>query len=254
MNDEQMAKALKDLIDETIAEIEDLKKSDRFSASEIKIEGPGEGIDGKPVNGKLDAQKADDEDEDEDEEKDDKEKEDEAKKAESCEKGVLDEAEEKPVKRESVKKEEDEEDEEDEEEDKKIAQKEVDKHNEKKHGEPKNKDSAMKKSLEASEELMKSYVDSKIAPIEDKINSILNAVKELSDMPVARKSIPFNAQPLTKSELDGVQPLNKSEVINKMLELKKNGVPVPTDDITRVELGGPVDLEKFVNKYKLTRD
>jgi hypothetical protein len=233
MNDEQMAKALKDLIDETIAEIEDLKKSDRFSASEIKIEGPGEGIDGKPVNGKLDAQKADDEeDEDEDEEMDE-----EAKKAESCEKGVLDEAETKPIKKEEDK---DEEDKDDDKEDKKVVQKEV--------------DSAMKKSIDASEELMKSYIDSKIAPIEDKINSILNAVKELADTPVARKSVPFNAQPLIKSDVDGVQPLNKSEVINKMLELKKSGVSVPTDDITRVELGGPADLEKFVNKYKLIRD
>lgn len=79
--DEQLKKALEALIDETINEIEDLKKS-RFSASEVKIEGPGDGIAGKPTNGHL----GKDEDEDEDEDKDD-----DAKKADDAEKADKDE-------------------------------------------------------------------------------------------------------------------------------------------------------------------
>ena len=39
---EEMMKSLVALIDESLAEIEELKKSDRFSASEVKIEGPGD--------------------------------------------------------------------------------------------------------------------------------------------------------------------------------------------------------------------
>ena len=243
MNEEQLSKALKDLIDETIAEIEDLKKSDRFSASEIKIEGPGCGIGDKPVNGKLDAKKADEDDDDEDEKEDkeeivekeedevekadeDDEDEDEEEKDKVVEKGVLDEAEEpaqntaaKPYMKKSEEEAED-----------------------------------LKKSIAASEELMKSYVDTKIAPLEDKMSQILEAVQNLADTPVERKSVPAGIQPLTKSAFDEGESLSKGEVINKMLELKKNGESVPTDDITRVELGGPADLAMVVKKYKITRD
>ena len=243
MNDEQMAKALKELIDETITEIEDLKKSDRFSASEVKIEGPGEGLAGKPTNGELDASKADDKDEDKEEDKkEDKDKDD------SCEKGVLDEAE----KSEDVEKKED-----DKKEDKKEDKddkKEDDKEDKAPWMKSVEEVETLKKSVEAQEELMKSYIDSKIAPIESRMSDILNAIKEISDTPVERKSVPSNVQPLNKSVMDGPEPLNKSEVINKMLELKKSGTNVPTDDITRAELGGPADLDNFVNKYQLTRD
>jgi len=70
---EQMMKSLVALIDESLAEIEELKKSDRFSASEVKIEGPGTGIAGKPVNGSG-VGKADDDDEDDDDKKKDAKK------------------------------------------------------------------------------------------------------------------------------------------------------------------------------------
>lgn len=241
MNDEQMAKALKELIDETITEIEDLKKSDRFSASEVKIEGPGEGLAGKPTNGELDASKADDKDED----KEDKDKKEDDKE-ESCEKGVLDEAEKSEDKKEDKKDEDKKEDKDD--------KKEDDKEDKAPWMKSVEEVETLKKSVEAQEELMKSYIDSKIAPIENRMSDILNAIKEISDTPVARKSVPSDIQPLTKSIMDGPAPLNKSEVIDKMLELKKNGTNVPTDDITRAELGGPTDLDNFVSKYQLTRD
>lgn len=242
MNDEQMAKALKELIDETITEIEDLKKSDRFSASEVKIEGPGEGLAGKPTNGELDASKADDKDEDKEDKKDD-DKED-----KSVEEEVLDEAEKSDDDKDDDK-EEDKKEEKDDKDDKKE-----DKDNKAPWMKSVEEVETLKKSVEAQEELMKSYIDSKIAPIENKMSDILNAIKEISDTPVERKSVPSDIQPLTKSVMDGPEPLNKSEVINKMLELKKNGSHVPTDDITRAELGGPADLDSFVTKYQLTRD
>jgi hypothetical protein len=66
---EELRKSLTDLIDETLLELEELKKS-RFSASEIEIKGPGEGIAGKPSNGDLHAKAEDKKDEDEDEDED----------------------------------------------------------------------------------------------------------------------------------------------------------------------------------------
>ena len=74
---EELTKSLVALIDETLEEIEELKKSSKFAASEVKIEGPGEGINGKPVNGSLEAKKAEDKKDDEDEDKSDKDEDDE---------------------------------------------------------------------------------------------------------------------------------------------------------------------------------
>jgi len=77
--DEKLKKSLTDLIDETLIELEELKKS-RFDASEVDLKGPGEGIAGKPSNGELDAKKAEHAEkadkEDEDDDKDDKDDDD----------------------------------------------------------------------------------------------------------------------------------------------------------------------------------
>jgi hypothetical protein len=250
---EELTKSLVSLIDETLEELEELKKS-KFSAAEIKIEGPGDKeLAGKPANGELDAKKAED---DKEEEEDDKEE---------VEKGVLDEAE----KAEDCEKKEDKEDDE---EDKKIAQKEVDKHNEKKHGEPKDEDSAMKseedqddlqkseeneedtlkKSLEEQETLMKSYVDSKFESLEKKVASLTEMIEQLADQPVERKGVPANVQALEKStEEEETQSLSKTEVANKLFELKKSGTAVDTSDIIRVETGSATDVQEIAGKYNL---
>jgi len=93
---EQLVKSLTSLIDETIAEIEDLKKS-RFSAAEVQLSGPGDGIASLQPSGELEAgkpamQKEEDEEEakkaekkDEEKEDKDEDKEEEAKKAEEDE-------------------------------------------------------------------------------------------------------------------------------------------------------------------------
>lgn len=231
--DENLVKSLTDLIDETLAEIEDLKKSDRFSASEIKIEGPGDGISGKPVNGSIETKKAD-EKEDEDEE--------EKKKKEEMEKGVNEEEDEvsKGVNEEKEVSKADEEEEEDEEEE-----------DEKKVKKSKKSEDNLKKSEETSEALMKSYVDSRISPMEEKISSMLEMIKELADSPVERKGVPAGVQPLHKSASE-TTPLNKNMVIDQLMDLKKsNSSSVKTEDITRAELGGPADLDDLVRKYKL---
>jgi len=252
MNQEELKKSLTELIDETISEIEDLKKSDRFSASEIKIEGPGDGIDGKPANGELDAKKADDEKKDEDEDEKKKEKscdeKDDAEKSD-VEKGVNDEAEKSDAEKSEAEKSEAE---------KSEIEKGVNEQADPNAGnhqpvaksEEPSEDEELAKTLDAHEELLKSYVDEKIAPIESKLASILNAVQELAETPVERAGVPAGVKPLQKSA--EVEPLTKSEVIDKMWDLKKSGTNVPTEDITRVELGGPADLDGMINKYGLT--
>ena len=231
MNNDELAKSLVSLIDETLEEIEELKKS-RFSAAEIKIEGPGEKeLAGKPANGELDAKKAEkkDEDEEEDEEKKpfekaEDEEEDEDDK-EEVKKGVLDEAEEKEVKRNKVEKKEDEEEEEEEE---------------------------VKKSTEDnSEELIKSYVDARITPLEDKLSTIIDMVNKIADQPVERKSIAAGNIVALKKSVDEVEPLTKSEISNKLFELKKNGTKVDSLDMVKVDLGNQEQAMTIANKYGL---
>ena len=63
-NDKDLVKSLISIIDETIGEVEEIRKS-KFAASEISI-GDDEGLAGKGKNGSLEAKKKDDDDEDED--------------------------------------------------------------------------------------------------------------------------------------------------------------------------------------------
>lgn len=220
----ELAKSLVSLIDETLEEIEELKKS-KFNASEIKIEGPGEGISGKPTNGDLDAKKADkEEDEDDKKDKDD------------VEKGVLDEAE--KSKDAKVEKKEDKDDDKKEEKEEEKEEKEV--------------EVEIKKSnTEVTEELMKSYIDSKISPLEDKLSNIIDVVNKIADQPAARKSVPAGSiVPLKKSE-DAVEPLSKSDIANKLMDLKKNGTTVDSLDMVKVELGNESEAMAIANKYGL---
>lgn len=214
MTNEEMMKSLTSLIEESLAEIEELKKSDRFSASEIKM-GDSEGLAGKDKNGSLgkEEEKEDDEDEKEEAEKAEAE---EAEKAEDCDD-------------EMDKKEDDEDDEEEEKE--------------------------MKKSLEESfasqETLMKSYVDERVSGLEGKIDALTKAIQELAEAPVPSRGATFKSvKPLAKSEPEP-EPLSKSDVVNKLFELKKSGEKVDTVDIASAELGSPQDLIKLVNKYNI---
>lgn len=245
---EELRKSLTDLIDETLLELEELKKS-RFAAAEIEVKGPGEGIAGKPSNGDLHAKKA--EDDKKDEKKDD-DKDDEAKKAEGkneeaakaegkneeAAKAEKDEPKDKKDEKKSDK-EPHKDDPEHEEKEKKMAQKLLDMHK----GE-------MKKSLDDSESLLKSYVDERVKPIEAKLSTIFDLVKQIADQPVPSKGMPARAVPLMKSADDAGEALSKSEVASKLFELKKSGAKVDSLDITRAEMGQ--DLQKIVEKYKIS--
>lgn len=230
--DNKLTKSLTDLIDETLQELDELRKS-RFAASEIKIEGPGDGIAGKPSDGKLDAAKA--EDKDEDGKEDDKDKDD-----KKVEKGVLDEAE---------KADKDDDKDDDKKEDKKDDKKSDDKDDDK--DDAKAAFAAMKKSSEEANSLMKSYVEERVKPLEDKLTTILDLVNKIADQPVAPKGVTAReVAPLLKSGGASFEPLSKAEVASKLFELKKSGTKVDSLDITKAEMGQ--DLQTIVKKYEIS--
>ena len=226
-----LAKSLVDLIDETLAELDELKKSDRFSAAEIQMGDSESGMKGASKNGKLGKE--------EDESEEDEEDEEEAKKAE----GKNDEAdmskEEDSMSEDSMSKDEDGEEEEEDEEEKAKKGKDCE--------DPK----PMKKSEPELDSLMKSYMDERLNPLEKKINSLFELVQEIADAPVSSKSASYkDIKPLQKSEPE-VQPLAKSDVVNKLFDLKKSGEKVDTLDIASAELAGPSELAKIASKYGL---
>ena len=110
-------------------------------------------------------------------------------------------------------------------------------------------DKAEKKLAKSEDVLMKSYVDEKVSGLEDKINKVLTMVKEIADAPVPAKGTTYKAQPLQKS-VEVTEELSKAELVNKLLELKKSGTHVDSNDIASAELNGS-DLRKIANKYKL---
>ncbi len=216
----ELVKSLTELIDETLNELEDLKKSklsksERLSASEVKLGDDSSGVAGKDKNGDLETKKSEDEETDEEKEK--------KKKAAADMAKAEDKKEEKK-------------------DDKKDDDKKEDDKDEK-------KEFPFKKSLDDSEALLKSYVDSKISGLEGKMAEVLQAVSKLADAPVSPKG--FTAKdvvPLVKSDSD-VKTLSKSQVVDKLLELKKSGKEVDSADFTKLDLG--MNVASIVEKYKL---
>lgn len=218
LSNKELVKSLTSLIDDTLQEIEEIKKS-KFAASEIKIEGPGDGIAGKPVNGDLHAKKEDKDEEEKEEheenESKEEEKKEEAKKAED--------------------KDEDKKEDDEDEDDKKKKKFDF-------------KD--LKKSIDSSEELMKSYVDSKFSAFEDRLEKMTAALESMANAPVARKGVPAGIQPLAKSTENEIQALNKSQVADKLFDLKKSGVRVDSSDVFKVETTKDSnELKQIADKY-----
>jgi hypothetical protein len=240
-NNEDLQKSLVDIIDEALEEIEALKKS-KFAAAEIKIEGPGGEIHNAPTNGELDA-----------------------KKGENC--GKNSEVDESVSSKggdasgknadAGVKKAEDDDD--DDEDDKKDKDKDKDKDIEKAEQKKKDKQdyldiikSEREQSLETlkkSEDLIKSYIDGKFSDLDKKIEAISQVVAKMADAPVQAKGVPSGIRPLAKSDEREVQPLAKSEVANKLLELKKSGKDIDSVDIITVETGSDLSVRHIMNKY-----
>jgi len=254
---EEMYKSLCDLIDETISEVEELKKSNRFSASEIKINDEDSKMGGQPTNGKLDAKakKADDDDDDDDDDdkdddKDDKKdfggdkkKDDDKEETEKAE-GKNRESDPNGGHHQVVSKE-----------DAEGTNRQADPNGG--HHQPAYKSAAeiddLQKSINESNDLIKSYVEGRIAPLEDKLTDMMTLMREIADAPVASKGASYkDVTPLKKSDEDErVTQLSKAQVADKLLELKKSGTYVNSTDIASAELGSPVDLAKIVDKYNL---
>lgn len=231
---EELRKSLTDLIDETLMELEELKKS-RYSAVETDLKGPGEGIAGKPSNGDLNAKKAEDDKKDDE----DEDKKEEAAKAEGSNREAdpnggnhkMDKAEDKKSDEEPHK-----DDPEHEKKEKEMAKKLLDMH----------------KAQEEFPTLMKSFVEERVKPLEDKLSTILDLVNKIAETPVQPKGVTARTVPLLKSadENAGGEPLSKAEVATKLLELKKSGTKVDTLDIARAEMGH--DLVKIIEKYQIS--
>ena len=240
--DETLKKSLIDLIDETIVEIEEMKKS-RFAASEIEIKGPGaDALAGKPVNGKLDKEEEKKEihvDIDSHKDEEDEDEKDEAKKGEN----------EEAAKAEDMDKKEDKDEKKKDEKDKDAKGGEEHEAKERKAIGELADLAGMKKSMEEQESLLKSYVDQRMAPIETKLSSLLDVVSKLADQPAAPRGFTSKMVPLAKSSEMEVAPLNKSEIASKLFELKKSGTSVDSLDITKVEMGQ--ELQAITKKYNL---
>lgn len=108
----------------------------------------------------------------------------------------------------------------------------------------------MRKSDDEMESLMKSFVEERVKPLEDKLSTILNLVNKIAEQPAPAKGVSARVVPLTKSAEDAGEPLSKSEIASKLFELKKSGTKVDSLDITRAEMGQ--DLHKIVEKYKIS--
>jgi hypothetical protein len=236
---EEMVKSLTSLIDETLEEIEEIKKS-KFAASEISIGDDKSGIADKSKNGKLEAKKA--EDEDEEEEEDEDQDEDDMDKADCMDKAEDDE---------------DEEDEEGEESPSwsmardaiasgRAREKSMDEIDP--ESKPKMKKSAKSTSQESA--LMKSYVDNRFDTLEKTIARLVDIVESIADAPVQRRGVPAGVAPLHKSQ-EEIAPLSKSQVANQLFELKKSGKSVDSADIFKVETGTDLTVLEIANKYGL---
>lgn len=233
--EKNLAKSLTDLIDETLAEIEALKKSDRFSPESIEMGGDADGsTDTESVN------KADDEDKDEHEEEEkEEEHEDEAKKAEETYKKAEEECEkaEKTWKDAMSKKD--------------MCKAEHDKHMEKAEGVnslAKADDKKAQKIKKMEKKLAKS-IEARVAPLESQIAQVLEAVKQLSDAPVPARGATYkNVQPLAKGASE-IEPLNKARVLDDLITLKKSGKEVSIEDVLKAEIGSEVELNQIATKY-----
>jgi len=231
---EALVKSLSDLIDETLAEIEGLKKS-RMEAEEMEI---GD----SKANGSLsgsEVEKADDEEGEEDEDSEDEEE-----KEDEMEKGVNDEAEMKKADEECAKAEKA----------YKEAMKKRDacmaKADKKMKKEEDEEDKEEKDKDKEDEEKMEKSIKARVAPLEAKMDEMMKAISAIAKTPVPSRGVSFkDVQPLAKSSATDVQPLVKSVVLDKLIDLRKSGSSVTSEDVLRAELGTQSDVEMIANKY-----
>jgi predicted RNase H-like nuclease (RuvC/YqgF family) len=245
--EKNLAKSLTDLIDETLAEIEALKKSDRFSAEEIELDHGADGSTETHAVSKADEEDEKEEDkEDEEEEHKEEEHEDEAKKAEKaywkaeeeCEKA--EHAHKEAMKKRDMCKAEH---------DKHMAKKEHDQAHKSEGVNEMAKEEHKEKKMKKMEKKLAKSIEERVAPLENQISQVLEAVKKLADAPVPARGATYkNVQPLAKGSVEA-EPLNKSQVLGELITLKKSGKEVPTEDVLKAEIGSASELQEIATKY-----
>jgi hypothetical protein len=98
--------------------------------------------------------------------------------------------------------------------------------------------------VDQAEELKKS-IDERFDTLAKAVQAIAEKVEKIAAQPAPRKGA-AGYQPLKKTEEEG-QALNKAEVVNKLLELKKSGKNIPTEIFMRVETGRTTESDiKFI--------
>ena len=107
----------------------------------------------------------------------------------------------------------------------------------------------MKKSLAYSEELIKSYIDDRFSYLDERLTKMASVIESLANAPIARKGVPANVQPLHKST-EETNTLSKSNVIDRLFELKKSGTYVDSSDMFKLETSKNYnEVLEIANKY-----
>lgn len=98
---------------------------------------------------------------------------------------------------------------------------------------------------DASEALRKS-VDERFEGLTKAIEAISATVAKIAAQPAPKKGL-SGVTPLKKNEEEQGQALNKAEVVNKLLDLKKSGKQIPTALFARIETNRTTDEDvKFI--------
>jgi hypothetical protein len=105
----------------------------------------------------------------------------------------------------------------------------------------------VKKSENTQGETLQKSIDDRFESLTKTISELSETVKKIASAPAPRKGV-AGYQPLKKNdEGSEEQPLNKAEVVNKLLDLKKSGKTIPTDLFMRIETGRHTDTDlKFI--------
>jgi hypothetical protein len=108
----------------------------------------------------------------------------------------------------------------------------------------------MKKSETAQTEDLRKSMDSRFEDLTKALSDIAEKVNKIAATPASRKGA-AGYTPLKKNdETTEEQPLNKAEVVHKLLDLKKSGKSIPTELFHRIETGRHTESDlKLIKGY-----
>ena len=111
------------------------------------------------------------------------------------------------------------------------------------------KEEHKEKKMKKMEKKLAKSIEARVAPLENQISQVLEAVKKLADAPVPARGATYkNVQTLAKSAGE-IEPLNKSQVLSDLITLKKSGKEVSTEDVLKAEIGSADELQAIATKY-----